>query len=87
MILSSFLLALELPIPESSGWQMTGSYVSFPTSGCAPSLINQFIVFVSVSCCMFRGQFYRVDHLPPFHWFRAQTPVARLARQAKRFTG
>lgn len=50
MILSSFLLVLELPIPESFGG---GNDV---TSGCAPSLINQFIVFVSVSCCMFRGQ-------------------------------
>jgi hypothetical protein len=42
--LSSFLLALEFPIPESSGWQMTESRASSPTSGCAPFLVNQFIL-------------------------------------------
>lgn len=46
-------------------------------------LINLLCLLAYHAACLeVRGQFYQVDHLPPFHWFRAQTPVARLARQA-----
>lgn len=79
MTLSSFFRALEFPIPESSGWQMTGSHVSSPTSGWAPSLLNQFIV--CVPCCVFRGQraILRSESSHLSIGFGLKTPVARLA--------